>query len=248
MNPIRTPFRRFFALDVRSAVILLVLFGVVRVALVLQANVTGSYQVVGVVFAAMIALPWVLLTREGRRRIGLVRPARARWLVPAALAGLGSAALVHLVGSALWGTTVEHPFVYIARSYSAVPSPLGEGERLMFFLIFAGIGMTFSPLGEEILYRGLAHEGLATGVGNRGAALIDAAAFALVHLAHFGIVYVSGVWAFLPAPALFWVAAMFAVSIMFFAFRRLSGSLWGAITAHAGFNLGMNALIFSAVL
>ena len=42
----------------------------------LQANVTGSYQVVSLVFVAMIALPWLLLTRDGRTRIGLVRPAR----------------------------------------------------------------------------------------------------------------------------------------------------------------------------
>ena len=248
MNPtFRAPYRRSLGLDIRTGVLLLLIFGVARVALVLQANVTGSYQVVGAIFALMIALPWVLLTPEGRRQIGLVAP-RWRWLPPALVAGLASAGLVYVVAFLCWGNTIENPFAYIALSYSAVPSPLDEPQRLMFFLIFAGIGMTFSPLGEEILYRGLAHESLTPRLGDRGAALVDAGAFAVVHLAHFGIVYLAGAWTFLPVPALLWLVAMFLVSLLFFSFRKLSGSLWGAILAHAGFNLGMNALIFFVIL
>lgn len=248
MNPnFRAPFRRILGLDVRTGVLLLVVFGVVRVVLVLQANVTGSYQAVGAIFAVMIALPWVLLTREGRRRIGIVAP-RWRWLPPALVSGLVAAGVVYVVALSFWGTSIENPFAYIALSYTAVPSPLEESQRLMFFLIFAGIGVTFSPLGEEILYRGLAHESFASRLGDRGAAFVDAGAFAVVHLAHFGIVYIAGIWTFLPLPALLWFTAMFLVSLLFFAFRRLGGSLWAAIVAHAGFNLGMNALIFFAIL
>ena len=108
--------------------------------------------------------------------------------------------------------------------------------------------MLFSPIGEELLYRGLAHESFASRFGNRGAALIDAAAFALTHLAHFGIVYVAGAWSFLPLPALFWVVAMFGSSLVFFVARRLTGSIVGAIVAHASFNIVMNAVIFYGVL
>jgi hypothetical protein len=70
---VRAPFRSLLPLNLRTGILLLILLGLVRVALVLQANGTGSYQPVSVVFVAMIALPWVLPTREGRRRIGLVR-------------------------------------------------------------------------------------------------------------------------------------------------------------------------------
>ncbi|MGO4689194.1 CPBP family intramembrane glutamic endopeptidase [Glaciibacter sp. 2TAF33] len=245
---IRPPLRRIVALNARTGVLLLLVFGVVRIGLVLQANVTGTYQAVSIVFLAMIALPWVLLTREGRRDIGLVRPSRWRWVIPAAAAGAASAILVHLVATMLWGSTTSSPFVYISLSYANVPAALEDGDRLVFFIIFAIIGMLFSPIGEEVLYRGLAHEALATRWGTRGAALIDAGAFAFTHLAHFGLVFIAGAWAFLPLPAVFWVAAMFLASLMFYGFRKLTGSLGGAIVAHAGFNLAMNWVIFYVVL
>lgn len=244
----RSPFARRLGFTPATGILLLVVFGVVRVVLVLQANVTGSYSVVSTVFIAMAVLPWIVLTKSGRRRIGLVRPSRWRWVLPAALVGAATAALVHLIGSLFWGAEVSNPFVYIAQSYSQVPTDLDATDRLIFFAIFAVIGMTFSPIGEELLYRGLAHESFAARLGDRAAALIDAGAFALVHLAHFGIVYVSGVWQFLPFPALFWLTAMFGASLVFYTARRFTGSLVGAIVAHAGFNLVMNAIIFYAIL
>src|SRR3954451_23327127 len=84
---VRRPFRGAIGFDLRTAVILLLVFGAVRVVLVLQANVTGSYQVVSLVFIAMAVLPWVVLTRIGRRRMGIVRPDRWRWIIPAGLSG-----------------------------------------------------------------------------------------------------------------------------------------------------------------
>jgi membrane protease YdiL (CAAX protease family) len=235
-------------LNLRTGILLLVVFGVVRVALVLQANVSGSYQAVSLVFVAMIALPWILLTREGRARIGLVRPSRWRWVVPAVIAGITMALAVHAGATALWGHTLSHPFAYIAISYSDVPASPSDVDRLIYFIIFAAVGMLFSPIGEEVLYRGIAHESFAAGLGDRRAAVIDAGAFALTHLAHFGVVFVAGAWAFLPLPALFWVMAMFLASLVFYGFRKLTGSLIGAITAHAGFNLAMNWVIFYAII
>lgn len=244
---VRATFRSVLPLNVRTGILLLILFGLVRMALVLQANVTGSYQAVSVVFVAMIALPWILLTREGRKRIGLVWPRRRRWLVPAGIAGVAMALAVHAGATAFWGYTVSNPFAYIALSYSNVPESPSENARLTYFIIFAVIGMLFSPLGEELLYRGVAHESFAGQLGDRRAAVIDAAAFAFTHLAHFGVVFVAGVWAFLPLPAVFWVTAMFLASLAFYGFRKLTGSLVGAMVAHAGFNLAMNWVIFYAI-
>lgn len=245
---VRAPFRSLLPLNVRTGILLLIIFGLVRVALVLQANITGSYQAVSVVFMAMIALPWVLLSKEGRKRIGLVRPTRRRWVVPAGIAGVAMALAVHAGAAAFWGHTVSNPFAYIALSYSSAPDSPSENGRFIYFIIFAVIGMLFSPIGEELLYRGVAHESLAGQLGDRRAALIDAAAFAFTHLAHFGVVFVAGVWAFLPLPALFWVTAMFVASLAFYGFRKLTGSLVGAIVTHAGFNLAMNWVIFYAII
>jgi hypothetical protein len=245
---VRAPFRSLLPLNLRTGILLLVLFGLVRAALVLQANVTGSYQVVSLVFVAMIALPFIILTRDGRARIGLARPKRRRWVVPALAAGVAMALVVHAAATALWSDTLSHPFAYIARSYSSVPESPSEDDRFIYFIIFAVIGMLFSPLGEEFLYRGTAHESIAADLGDRRAALIDAGAFAVTHLAHFGVVFVAGAWAFLPLPALFWVSAMFLASLTFYGFRKLTGSLIGAVAAHAGFNLAMNWVIFYAIL
>lgn len=244
---VRQPFRGRAGIDLRTAVTLLVAFGVVRVALVLQANVNGSYQVVSLVFIAMAVLPWVLLTRYGRRAIGITRPARWWWMPVAPLAGAAASLTAFTVATAVWGGTPSNPFAYIASTYAAVPNPLTGHDRVVYFVIFAVIGITVSPVGEELLYRGLAHDGLATRLGEARAALIEAGAFALVHLAHFGIVYLEGTWMLLPLPAAFWLFAMFGSALLFLAWRRLTGSLWGAVLSHAGFNVGMNAAIFFAL-
>ncbi len=240
----RAPFRGVLGFNVRTGIVLLVAFGISRVILVLQANVTGSYQVVSLVFICMIVLPWIVLTREGRRRIGIVRPSRWRWMLPAAVAGVIASLAIYAVTTALWGLTFENPFAYIARTYSNVPDSPSDADRLIYFIIYAMIGMLFSPIGEELLYRGIAHESFAPRLGNRGAALVDAGAFAVTHLAHFGIVYIAGAWIFLPLPALLWVVAMFVSSLVFYGFRVLTGSILGAVVAHAAFNLAMNYVIF----
>ena len=233
--------------DIRTGVLLVSVFGAIRVALVLQANVTGSYQAVSIVFVAMAVLPWLLLTKPGRRQVGLVRPTRWRWMLPAALAGSAAALLVFAVFRALWADTVRNAFVYIGGTYTAVPAEVSDSDRAIYFVIFAVIGITFSPIGEELLYRGVAQESFAAKLGTRAAALIDAAAFAVVHLAHFGLVYLAGGWAFLPGPAALWMAAMFGSALVFHSFRVLTGSIVGAIVSHAAFNLTMTAIIFYAL-
>jgi membrane protease YdiL (CAAX protease family) len=244
---VRRPFRGAIGLNPRTGVLLVLIFGAVRMALVLQANVTGSYQVVSLVFVAMALLPWILLNRSGRQRMGVTRPARSRWLLPGFLAGIACCLITFAIVTLLWGESTANPFSYIAGSYSAVPDAVSEADRVIYFAIFAAIGMLFSPIGEELLYRGIAHESFAARLGDRGAALLDAGAFAVVHLAHFGIVYLAGAWAFLPVPATVWVGAMFFSSLVFYAFRALTGSILGSIVCHAGFNLAMNFVIFYAL-
>lgn len=108
--------------------------------------------------------------------------------------------------------------------------------------------MTFSPFGEELLYRGIIHQAFKRRFGNDGASVIDSAAFALTHQAHFGVIFSAGSWHFLLIPAVLWMFFMFLAGRMFFAFKRRSGSIPGAITAHAGFNLGMTWFIFYKLL
>ena len=104
--------------------------------------------------------------------------------------------------------------------------------------------MTFSPIGEELFFRGIVHASFAKSIGEKKASIVDSSAFAMTHISHFGLVFINREWSFLKAPTLIWVLSMFLVSVMFFIFRKYSGSILGAIICHAAFNLGMIYCIF----
>jgi membrane protease YdiL (CAAX protease family) len=227
---------------------LIFLIGVPRFIVVLQANVTGNYRFTSIIFMIMWVLPFLLLTKKGRRLIGIVKTNKKRALVYSFAIGTILCIPVFLLGYLLYGYSDTNWFVYISNSYSSrLPGNLTE-QRFMYFAIFALISMIFSPIGEELMYRGFIHQCFEPQYGRKGASRIDSAAFALTHLAHYGIVFTAAGWVFKPLPAFLWVIAMFAVSRFFFYCRVQSGSIWGAILAHAGFNLAMTFIIFYFVL
>lgn len=104
--------------------------------------------------------------------------------------------------------------------------------------------MTFSPCGEELLYRGLIHGSLINRFGDRKSAVIDSLAFGLTHLAHFGIIYQYSSWNFYLIPSLIWIALIFVTGLTFNFCRKISDSIWGAIISHMAFNMTMTYLIF----
>ena len=108
--------------------------------------------------------------------------------------------------------------------------------------------MTFSPIGEELLYRGLIHQCFVPRYGRNKASIIDSLAFGITHLAHFGLIFSLGEWQFLPIPALLWVLLTFVSSRLFYYCKQKSGSIYGAILCHAGFNLAMTYFIFYHIL
>lgn len=111
-------------------------------------------------------------------------------------------------------------------------------------MIMALVGMTFSPVGEEVFFRGIVHSSFAKSVGEKRASVVDGFAFALTHVSHFGLVYMAGELDFFVFPTLIWVSGMFLLSLLFYEFKKRSGSIWGSILCHAAFNLGMIYSIF----
>ena len=104
--------------------------------------------------------------------------------------------------------------------------------------------MTFSPIGEELFFRGIVHSSFAKSFGDKKASFVDSSAFALTHIAHFGLVFINNQWKFLTTPTLIWVLSMFSVSVLFFIFKKRVSSIWGAVVCHSAFNLGMVYCIF----
>ncbi|TFG75486.1 MAG: CPBP family intramembrane metalloprotease [Flavobacteriales bacterium] len=233
------------AFNTRLGSWLIVLFGIPRFLLVLDANRTGNYNFISAIFVLMWITPYILLAKNGRKTIGIQRPKNLRWLFYAFLLGAVACSFVYVLGSTLFQDGLNNWFVYISRAFASVPlTELKGPDHLQYFLMFAFIGMTFSPIGEELLYRGIIHQSFVAKYGDRGASIIDSTAFALVHLAHFGFVFDQGVWKLLWIPALLWMTLMFLSSRLFFFCKTRSGSIHGAIMGHAGFNFAMTYFIF----
>ncbi|ALO14506.1 CAAX amino terminal protease self- immunity [Salinivirga cyanobacteriivorans] len=154
----------------------------------MNAYVTGDFYSVFFIFLTLWFLPFLFLSYKGLRLIGFKKPDRKLWLILALLTGAGMSSVVYIMGEWLYGDSVCNWFVYISRSNGASGS-IEDAQRLIFFLISAVMSMTFSPIGEELFYRGLIHGALQVDFGHLKASYIDSLAFALTHLAHYGIIY-----------------------------------------------------------
>lgn len=227
---------------------LLIFFSSIRVFLVLGAQRSGSYQYVSLVFIAMALFTLLSLSREGRNVIGLKRPNSWGKILQVFVWGGIAALIMGLAANYNFGLTERNWFVYISKSFGSVPSPLSISDRWIFFGIFSVIGMTFSPIGEELFYRGLIHESFVPQLGQRGATILDSLAFSLVHLAHFGFYPTADGWGFYFFPAFLWVGFLFLTCFVFTYARTFTQSIWGAVAAHAGYNVAMNAIIFFYIL
>ena len=241
---LRPFWQHLFRSNMMFGFVMILLLGVPRFILVLNANVTGSYNLISIIFLFMWIAPFIFLSKEGRRKIGIKKPSGAKWLLFSFISGILICAVMFLVARLFYDNTIANWFNYISRTYRVPANPLTADDRNIYFIIYSIAGITFSPIGEELFYRGIVHESFADKLRDNKASVIDSLAFALTHLAHFGIVYDAGQWNFLMLPALLWVFFMFLASRVFFIFRQQSGSITGAILCHAGFNFAMMYFIF----
>ena len=242
-SELRPLWSRLFRFNWMFGLILILSICVPRFVLVLNANQTANYGAIGLIMLASAILPFLFLSRHGRRKIGIRKPTNYRWIGYSLVIGVLLSAALFALGYALYGDTFNNWYVYIGKSYG-IAEGLSAQDKLVYFLIYAVSGMTFSPIGEELFFRGIVHGSFAKDIGEHRASVVDSLAFALTHLAHFGIVYISGAWQFLPVPAMLWVLGMFVTSIAFFRCKQRTGSIIGAIVSHAGFNLAMIYVIF----
>ena len=232
------------ALNAWLGIVLILLFGTVRFAAVLYGIQSGDNKYLSVIFFLMILTPYAMLTKEGRKFIKIQKPKGVLPVVYSLLLGSLICLAIFGLGQVLYGSGISNWFRYIGESYPVDLKTISHEDKKIYFIVFLIIGMTFSPFGEELLYRGLVHGSFATGLGERKAALIDSAAFGLTHLAHFGVIYYNGTWSFYLWPAVIWVLLMFASGLVFNYCKAISDSIVGAIVGHMGFNIAMTYVIF----
>ncbi len=231
-------------LDWPFGLVLIVTFGVLRFVAVLYGIQSGNNQYLSILFVAMILVPFVFLSKEGRQFIGFCKPKSLGGMLLSFLAGCLMCVGIYLLGIGLFGNELSNWFSYIGESYPIDLAGISNEEKQTYFIIFVLIGMTFSPFGEELLYRGVVHGSFVPAIGERKAALVDSAAFGITHLAHFGIIYHENAWTFFPVPALLWMTLIFATGMVFNYCKNITNSIWGAIIAHMAFNIMMTYLIF----
>jgi membrane protease YdiL (CAAX protease family) len=240
---LRSFWARLFNFDWKFGTFLILIVCIPRFILVLQANANGSYGAIGAIMFVSALAPFIFLTRNGQSYIGLIRTKRYQWLFMAFICGIMLSLILYYLGEILYGASYENWYVYIAKSYK-IPAGLQAGDKRTMFLIMAAVGMTFSPIGEELFFRGIVHSSFAHALGEKRALIIDALAFSVTHISHFGLVFVNHGFTLYTVPMLIWVSSMFLVSVLFYYFKQRSGSLIGAVVCHAGFNLGMIFSIF----
>ncbi|AIY13976.1 CPBP family intramembrane glutamic endopeptidase [Cellulophaga baltica] len=246
-NNLKPFWSNIFDFNWKFGLFLILLLCIPRIVLVLYGNEIGNMQFVGIMMLIMAIAPFVFLSKYGRERIGIKKPTNNRWLIIAFIIGVAFSIMLYLLGDTLYGNSYENWYNYIGKSYN-IPKGIDEQSKLTIFSISAFIGMTFSPIGEELFFRGIVHSSFANSIGNRKASLIDSSAFAIVHISHFGLIFHNQQWEFLYLPTVIWVLSMFIVSILFYACRKRSGSILGAIICHSAFNLGMTYCIFYPII
>lgn len=242
-NELRPFWSRVFRFNWKFGLFLILIVCIPRFILVLNANASGNYGSIGLVMTISAIAPFIFLSKYGRNEIGITKPKKSNWLLIAFVFGLGASIFLYYLGQTLYGNTYENWYNYIGKSYK-IPGSISQNNKRILFAIMAFTGMTFSPIGEELFFRGIIHSSFAKSIGEKKASIVDGSAFALTHISHFGLVFIDKKWDFFTIPTVIWVTIMFLVSLMFFTFRKYSESILGAIICHSAFNLGMIYCIF----
>ena len=165
------------------------------------------------------------------RRSFLSLGLRAPRLVPNLIRGaLGGVLAIGVLWSILWltGALAVGGFSEAARA---------AGARSVFPL--AGWAIAFAAVGfmEEVTFRGYALQNLTNWLGWKGAVAVQAAVFAVIHLANVATAPKDAQLAAVGAlPSLFLVAVFFALCY------RKTGSLWFPIGFHAAWNFSLGCL------
>jgi membrane protease YdiL (CAAX protease family) len=194
-------------------------------------------------FVLMTILPFVLLRAPARRDMGLKLAGNARAYGVGILAGAAAAFTCFALGTALFGSGEDNWFVSIANSYRQMMNTAGW-DAVRLHLVFTIPAIIFSPIGEEIFFRGYLQYALEQRFSTRASTIGECAAFAVIHLCHHGLFVTATGVSLRPLSGLIWMLLMFCTALLFAWLRKSSGSLLPAILSHAVFNLVMNFTIF----
>src|SRR5687768_8129187 len=112
-------------------------------------------------FSIMMLMPFIFLKKEGRRGVGLVKSNAAKHYWIAIAAGVVLALVCYGLGLLLFDQSTDNWFVSIKNSYRQTFDTTDMPIQQL-FIIFTIPALIFSPIGEEIFFRGFLQEALAS--------------------------------------------------------------------------------------
>lgn len=184
-------------------------------------------------------LPWVLSDKDGRRELKIASLGSPLWFLTGPALAIALLAISAGASWIIFGTTGTNWFVQHAIALSESLSNLPEQTSLLQLFTIATVpAMLFSPIGEEFLYRGYLQQAFSDRYGRSAGLWIQATAFALVHMSHYGL------QPFEPALLMVFLPSMLAAGLLFGWIRNQSGSLWPAVVSHSIYNAGLNGIVF----
>ena len=190
----------------------------------------------------MAATPWLLLTALGRAQAGIQRPNRALWLVVAPFVGVAASVVCFAIGFLLFERTADNWFVSVGNSFRAQPTP--NFSIVQLHLMFTIPAIIFSPIGEEIYFRGVLQRAFETRFSPPLSSALESGWFGAAHLIHHGLFLSAAGITFRPVSGTLWFLLMTLLSLAFAALRKVSNSVIPAVIAHSAFNATMNFFIF----
>lgn len=169
-------------------------------------------------------------------------PDRQLSLAIAPFAGVAASVLCFVLGYALFERTADNWFVSVANSFRTQPTPGFSAIQL--HLMFTIPAMIFSPIGEEIYFRGVLQCALETRFSPRLSAVLESGWFGAAHLIHHGLFLTAVGLSFRPVSGLLWFLLMTSLSLVLVTLRKFGNSVLPAVIAHSAFNATMNFFIF----
>ena len=148
--------KKLFKFDWKFGLFLIALICIPRFILVLEANQTGNYGPIGAIMFVSALVPFIFLNKYGRKKIGIKGTKKIGGLILSLILGIAFSLLLFFIGKELYGGSYQNWYEYIGKSYN-IPTGIKGNDKFVMFSIMAVTGMIFSPIGEELFFRGVVH-------------------------------------------------------------------------------------------
>jgi uncharacterized protein len=194
----------------------------------------------------MWLLPAIFLSAAGPQAIGLVRPCRgAGALALCAAIGVVAGLVLFSVSTSLHGSPSDNwiASVRAGMQLDRMRAVMGPAAILAMLAVPA---LIVTPVGEEILFRGLIHQAFTMRWNWIAGIAVNSLAFGLVHLHVHGLTHDAAGFHLRVVSGGMFVLGGALLSAVFTLCRMRTGSLFAAMAAHAGCNTAVIAAIVLA--